>query len=224
MQFLAKRKYELLLAALIQHLFSGIYINNFSFYTEILWPINMVLLGIASIGVFLKKGNFKNTIRNILFFLVVAFPVCIPFFGGNKNYMVALNITFVLFYILIFWEIFQFLIRPGYINADIISACACGYLLLIEIGTFTMQIFHRIDTNSFKGINTNNPANTFMDFVYFITMTITSIGFGDITPNTHHTKLMTSLFGITGQFYSVVLVGIIISKFSSKDQPEIMNK
>jgi len=29
-------------------------------------------------------------------------------------------------------------------------------------------------------------------------------------------KLITSLFGIAGQFYSVVLVGILISKFSSQ--------
>jgi len=45
----------------------------------------------------------------------------------------------------------------------------------------------------------------------------TSIGFGDITPNSHVTKLLTSFLGVTGQFYSVVLVGILITKFTSSN-------
>ncbi|MNV97053.1 Ion channel [compost metagenome] len=89
-------------------------------------------------------------------------------------------------------------------------------MLLIKINTFLFQLCSYGHLDSFKGLNTADPASTFMDFVYFCSITITSIGFGDITPNTHHTKLITSLFGIIGQFYTVVLVGIIISKFSSK--------
>jgi hypothetical protein len=52
--------------------------------------------------------------------------------------------------------------------------------------------------------------------LYYSTITLTSIGYGDITPNVHYTKLIVSLVGIVGQFYSVVLVGILISKFVSK--------
>lgn len=59
-----------------------------------------------------------------------------------------------------------------------------------------------------------------MDLVYFSSITLTSIGFGDITPSSYHTKLITAFFGIAGQFYVVVLVGILISKFSSKSDPD----
>jgi hypothetical protein len=55
-----------------------------------------------------------------------------------------------------------------------------------------------------------------MDMVYFSSITLTTIGYGDILPDTHTTKLLASLFGIIGQFYSVVLIGILISKFSSQ--------
>ena len=110
---------------------------------------------------------------------------------------------------LIFWEVLKFLIKPSYINTDIISASACGYLLLIEICTFLMQFFVYKNPQSFKGLDLSSPANTYIDLVYFSSVTLTSIGFGDITPNAHHTKLIASLFGIAGQFYSVVLVGIL---------------
>ena len=215
LKYIHKRKYELLLIALIQHLFIGIFLTDLPFYTKIIWPVNMVLLGIASMGVFIEKGHWENILQKILFLLVVALPIALKFFNKNIYFFLFLNIAYVLFFMLIFWEVLKFLIKPSYINTDIISASACGYLLLIEICTFLMQFFVYKNPQSFKGLDLSSPANTYIDLVYFSSVTLTSIGFGDITPNAHHTKLIASLFGIAGQFYSVVLVGILISKFSS---------
>jgi hypothetical protein len=192
-----------------------------AFYTKVIWPINMFILGIASIGVFIEKGRWKNVVRNILFVLIVALPLCLQIFGNNAFFMTFLLSSMSLFYIFVLHEVMQYLLKPSYINKDIITASACGYFLLIEICVFLMQIFFYDNPTSFKGMDSvfsvENSAKTFMDLVYFSTITITSIGYGDITPNTHTTKLLASLFGVIGQFYSVVLVGILISKFTSNN-------
>ena len=47
---LNKRKYELLLGALVQHLFVGIILNDLEIYIKVIWPINMLILGFASVG------------------------------------------------------------------------------------------------------------------------------------------------------------------------------
>ncbi|MES2517346.1 MAG: ion channel [Bacteroidota bacterium] len=214
--FLQKRKYELLLYALIQHLFIGIFLRDNAFYTKVIWPINMIILGGASVGVFIGQSKWKNLIRDFLLFLVFGFPLSLPFFDHVKNFMQIVSIAYVFFFLFIFWEVAKFLIKPSYINIDIISASACGYLLLLEISVFLIQIFVYDNPLSFKGIDTSTTAGTYMDIVYFCSITFTSIGFGDITPNLHYTKLMTAIIGIVGQFYSVVLVGILISKFTSK--------
>jgi hypothetical protein len=217
-EFLQKWKYELLLFSLIQHLFIGVFLHDLLFYRDVIWPINMVIVGIASVGVFIEKGKWKNVIRNILFVFVVALPIGLIYFEEIANYFLLLNIIYVIFFLFIFLEVVKFLIKPSYINVDIISASACGYFLLIEIATFLMQFLFYNNPNSFKGINGASNAETFMDLVYFCSITITSIGFGDITPNVYESKLITSFFGISGQFYSVVLVGILISKFVSKTE------
>jgi hypothetical protein len=217
-EFLQKWKYELLLFSLIQHLFIGVFLHDLLFYRDVIWPINMVIVGIASVGVFIEKGKWKNVIRNILFVFVVALPIGLIYFEETANYFLLLNIIYVIFFLFIFLEVVKFLIKPSYINIDIISASACGYFLLIEIATFLMQFLFYNNPNSFKGINGASNAETFMDLVYFCSITITSIGFGDITPNVYESKLITSFFGISGQFYSVVLVGILISKFVSKTE------
>lgn len=177
----------------------------------------MLILGTASVGVFIEKGRWKNLLQSLLFLLVLALPIGLTFFKYNISYFLFLNIAYVLFFLLIFWEVLKYLIKPSYINSDIISASACGYFLLIEISTFLLQFFIYQNIHSFKGIDFSSPANTYIDLVYFSSITLTSIGFGDITPNTHNTKLVTSLFGTVGQFYSVVLVGILISKFTSNN-------
>ncbi len=213
--FLNKRKYELLLAALIQHLFIGIIVQDTTFYTEVLWPVNMLILGLASIGVFIEKSKLKNITKNILSALVIVLPIMLSFFKGVPEFMFFLNISYIVFYFYIFLEVFKFLVKPSYINTDIISASACGLLLLLEAFVFMFQIYAYSDPQSFKGLDYSSPAHTFMDLVYFCSVTLTTIGYGDITPGSYQTKLITSLIGIVGQFYSVVLVGIIISKFSN---------
>ena len=216
LRLLHRNKYELLLFALIQHLFIAIVLIDLDFYSKVIWPINMVILGVLSMGIFVEKDKWKNIVQSLLFILVVLLPIGLPFLGYLPYYFQFLNITYVVFFVFIFYEVMKFLIRPSYINSDIISASACGYLLLLEISIFFMQYLFHLNPNAFKGINPNSPAETYIDLVYFCSITLTSIGFGDITPNAHVSKLATSLLGIVGQFYLVVLVGILISKFSSK--------
>lgn len=218
--FLKRYKYEILLIALIQHLFIGIVLTNLNNYTKFIWPLNMVILGIASVGVFFESGRWKKVLRNILFIVVLVLPIALPFAHNFPTFMIIVSMAYVVFFLFIFWEVLQFLISPGYINSDIISASACGYFLIIEISCFLMQVFFYRHPDSFKGIDITSPAAIFMDFVYFSSISLTSIGFGDITPTMYYTKLVTSFFGLAGQFYSVILVGILISKFSAKESTQ----
>lgn len=215
---LESRKYEILLLVLLQHLFIGIFLTDLDFYTRVIWPANMLILGMGSIFLFTGKHSWKHWLRNLHFIVVLLLPIGIPFFKNVTWYFAVLNINYVVFFCFLFIEVLRFLVKPGYINTDIISASACGYFLLIEISVFLLQYFEYQNHQAFKGVDTSSPAHTFIDLVYFCSITFTSIGFGDITPNLPTTKLITSFIGIAGQFYTVVLVGILISKFSSDNK------
>ena len=211
-----KYKYEILLIALLAHLYIGIFLTDLPLYTKVIWPINMFIIGIASVGVFIEKGRAEKIIKNILLILVIILPVSIPFLGKVAYFFPVLSLIYCFFFGFILIEILKYLIKPTYINTDVISASACGFFLLIEIAVFLLQAFFYIDTNSIKGIDTSQAATIYMDLVYFSSITVTSIGYGDISPNSHSTKLIVSVLGVICQFYSVVLVGILISKFASE--------
>ncbi|MCW9707721.1 ion channel [Fodinibius salsisoli] len=213
---LQRRKYEILLIALVAHLFIGIFLRDLTFYARVIWPINMLILGLACVGIFQEKGYWRNMIKNILLLIVFALPLGLPFVTHVPFAMQVLSLLYVIFFAYIFFEIMRFLIRPGYINVDIISASACGYFLLIEISVFLLQFFFYRNPESFVNISTSSIAATYMDLVYFSSIIFTTIGFGDVTPTVYYTELIVSLLGIIGHFYTVVLVGIMISKFSSE--------
>lgn len=216
--FLNYHRYNLFLIALVIHLFSGILFEDLSNYPFYLWPLTMFFLGITSMLVFVKKGKYHLSVRSLFFVILMLITIAIPSINASQLYKTIFYFIYMIFFVTVFWEILKFLIHPSYINNHVISAAICGYLLLIEISTFLMMNYFNNNTNSFRTIDQSSPMATFCDMVYYCSITLTSIGFGDIIPNNHQTKLFTSLFGTIGQFYIVVLVGILISKFSSAEK------
>lgn len=70
-----RHKYSLLLLGLMQHLYIGIVLPDLDLYLNIVWPINMVVLGLASVVLFLDTQRWKRWTRNILLVLVICFPI-----------------------------------------------------------------------------------------------------------------------------------------------------
>lgn len=58
---------------------------------------------------------------------------------------------------------------------------------------------------------------TFYDFIYFSFVTLTTVGFGDITPSSGPSKSLTIMLGIIGQLYTTFLVAIIVGKYLATD-------
>lgn len=217
-----RHKYECLLVALLQHLFSAVFLPDLGLYTNVAWPINMMVLGVFSVGVFAGVGRTHLAYRNLLagLVLVMAILPTLPWLiSSQRTYMLVLSGVYFLFFAVIFIRVLRYLLRPSYIDFDIVVAAVCGHLLLLETGSFLLQGLYYAVPHSLSGVDTQSFASTYIDIVYFSSITLTSIGFGDIVPVHHITKLATAALGLTGQMYSVVLVGILISKYTSHPKP-----
>jgi hypothetical protein len=92
-------KYELLLFALIQHLFIGLVLTDMMLYRDVIWPINMLVLGIASIGIYQQQQQWKNAFITILFLMVLALPIGLSFFSQLPYYFLWLNGVYAIFFL-----------------------------------------------------------------------------------------------------------------------------
>ena len=56
-----------------------------------------------------------------------------------------------------------------------------------------------------------------IDLVYYTLVTLTTVGYGDITPQIPVAKSLSMIIAISGQFYIAVVVAIIVGQFASKN-------
>jgi hypothetical protein len=215
---LYRRKYEFLLVSLLQHLFTAVLFSDLDVYSRLAWPLSTVIIGFFSVGVFAERTAAQRRMKHVTNTLVVVYPALSWIAPPTDGWMIGLSLAYLSFFVVIFVEVLRYLLRPRYINVDLVLAAICGYLLLLETSTFMMQALYYLIPDPFHGIDTTSRGTVYLDLVYFCSIILTSIGLGDITPEHHVTKLATSVVGIIGQIYSVVLVGILISKYASTSQ------
>ena len=85
-----------------------------------------------------------------------------------------------------------------------------GYLLL---GIMFCSLVAFVDLYVPGAYNSNN--NSSMELVYYTMITLTTAGYGDITPQLPISQSLSILIAVTGQFYVAVIVAILVGKFSN---------
>jgi hypothetical protein len=115
-------------------------------------------------------------------------------------------------------SILSVVLRARRITLDGVIASVVAYQL---IGLFFAQIYTLallINPDSLH-LPDSVPANTEnfqVEMIYFSFVTLATLGYGDILPDTNLTRSVTILEAIIGQFYVAVIVAVLVSAFVSQ--------
>jgi hypothetical protein len=103
--------------------------------------------------------------------------------------------------------------RHERISLRTVLASLCIYLLA---AIFFAQLYHIIE--SYSGVpffaQTENPES--IDFIYFSFVSITTLGFGDLSPASDLGKMAAVVEAVVGQIYLVTVVALFISNLGYK--------
>ncbi len=88
------------------------------------------------------------------------------------------------------------------------------YLLLGIIGSILFRLIYTFDTQSFISIN-NNSLKVF-DFIYYSFVTLSTLGYGDISPVHPMARSVAMFISITGQLYLTMIVALLVGKYIGK--------
>ena len=144
------------------------------------------------------------------------------FLGGTGLWLVLLTY--------ITWNELRAVLRQREVTREVISMSISTYLLLgFTCGLFYI-VLHELQPNSFSfgaGVPVSE-TQTIPVLIYFSLTTLSTIGFGDITPITLQARYVAVAEGITGQFYLAILVarlvGMQMSQSASQHgQPTIVD-
>jgi voltage-gated potassium channel len=104
------------------------------------------------------------------------------------------------------------------IGANRIIGAICIYLLLGVMWSIAYGVIEYSQPGSFRGLtDAASPAwNT--DWLYYSFVTLTTLGYGDVTPLTETARAFSFAEAIVGQFYIAVLVAGLVSAYIAARQ------
>jgi voltage-gated potassium channel len=99
-------------------------------------------------------------------------------------------------------------------DANSLTGAVCVYLLLGLIWALIYEMLAYLwPVGSFQGIPTHGNGIQIDTFLYFSFVTLTTAGYGDITPLNPIIRTLAYLEMITGQFYMAILVSGLVAHF-----------
>jgi len=130
----------------------------------------------------------------------------------------------LIFFVYITWNELRGIVRQKEVTGETISMSVSVYLLMALTWAFLYHLLYSVQPQAFSFGSSpapNSLSQTFPVFLYFSLTTISTIGFGDITPLTLQARYAAVAEGITGQFYLAILVARLVAlhmvKPSSRD-------
>src|ERR1700687_4504443 len=135
-------------------------------------------------------------------------------FAPSPAVYLAGTTLWLLLFIFITWHLLRGVLRQREITSETISMSISVYLLLgFTFGLFYI-LLHHLQPLAFNLGSTPTPISNeqqaFPILIYFSLTTLSTIGFGDITPVTLQARYAAVAEGITGQFYLAILVARLV--------------
>jgi len=119
------------------------------------------------------------------------------------------------FFIFAIIQILIFVYTQKEVTRDLIAGAAIVYLLMALAWSFLFGVVESLNPGSFS-IPDIEGISTSRSFLYYSFVTITTLGYGDITPVTSLARSLCILEAVIGQLYLVVqvawLVGVHVSQ------------
>ena len=159
-----------------------------------------------------KKGH---VIVGMLLAIVMLASRWLQYFYPNIGILAIGMIAGALFIALVIANLLVFMLKSEEVNLEIIYAAILLYLLAALMWAFVYTVIELVDPASFN-IDLSRPQDYLLEFQYFSFVTITTLGYGDITPVTEVAKAITALEAVVGQLYLVVAVAWLVGMYVSK--------
>ena len=132
----------------------------------------------------------------------------------NQYIFSLASIANVGFFLYIVFHLVRQVARSKEVNADVILESINGYLLVGLSGSVLLSLVYRIQEGSFAFAA--EGTRQLSDFIYYGFITLTTIGYGEITPVTGMARLLAIFTGISGQLYIAIIIATLVGKYLSQ--------
>ena len=182
---------------------------------------NIIFTGIILASIF--SLNFTLKTRRILFTVGGSTVVLlwISFFLDNRIWVLLAFFNMFVYQIFILFFMIRHISLSRQVDGTIILNAVNGYLIIGILGALLLTMAEIFELFV---LGIDDPLINFAgevppqlhDYIYFSFVTVTTLGYGDITPANALAKSIVFMLAISGQLYLTVLVAMLVGKYLSR--------
>jgi hypothetical protein len=130
----------------------------------------------------------------------------------------------LVFFVMIVSKMIYHITRSKIVNVRVIIEAINSYLLIGFIFTVLVtfiMIFNPASYN-FSGIDSVDytKVSHVSDYLYYTFVTFTTLGYGDVVPQTPGARSLSIFISITGQIYIAIIMALLVGKFVARKNEE----
>jgi len=209
-----KSSFRNLLVLLVLYLFISPMLSPYPSLNIIVHSLLSLTLVLAVFAVHKEQGY-----RSLALLLII--PVLALYWLGLYavipfDLLSAYALLALFFTLLIFAFAKQFM-RARQVTLQLIFGILCLYLIIGLLWGSLYSLLYTLEPGSFTGVllEKSGPGTLLTTFNYFSIVTLTTLGYGDITPQTHAASALCQVEAVTGQFFTAVLVAWLVGTYVS---------
>lgn len=210
-----KYRFRLLLTFTILFLVLPAYFKGSPFFDFIVF-ISLSFVFVQSVLVASRGSKKQKTILALVLasLFLVWFRVYLP----ESAAMDTITFVFITgFFVYIIINLFKFINQSIMITPDVIIVAIVIYLFFGVVGGCLAFLINNIYPGAY-----NFPGNivspSLMDMIYYGFITMTTVGYGDITPARGESQNLAFMIAVTGQLYVAIAIAFLVGKYLAHQQ------
>ena len=123
-------------------------------------------------------------------------------------------------------NLLRFVLRAPSVNTEVLCASISAYLMLGLMWTMAYWLVDQLTPGGAFSFNTNTRTRSMNGFTgfYFSFITLSTVGYGDITPVSRIARWLAAMEAMTGLLYVAVLIARLVSLYSAPGSAEQRKK
>jgi hypothetical protein len=136
--------------------------------------------------------------------------------GPQFEYLDYVTYAFVLaLYLFILNLMLKQIFRAKQITLDTIGMALCAYVLIGSLWILFYTPVLALDPNAFSQPIGSDESATMHNLMYFSYVTLTTLGYGDISPVSRIARALAILEAVTGTLFIAVLISRLVGSYAS---------
>jgi Ion channel len=114
-------------------------------------------------------------------------------------------------------NLLRFVLRAPSVNVEVLCASISAYLMLGLLWTVAYWLVDQLTPGAFAfNINAGRQTMSGFNAFYFSFVTLSTVGYGDITPVSKVARMLAAMEAMTGLLYVAVLIARLVSLYSTR--------